>query len=319
MGTTTARRSLSPTLSEGKLDAYLREIRKFPLLEADEEYMLATRWREHGDSQAAQKLVTSHLRLVVKIAMGYRGYGLPIGELISEGNVGVVRAVNRFDPGRGVRLATYAMRWIRAAMQEYVLRSWSLVKLGTTAAQKMLFFNLRRLKGKLRVVDEGDMSPETVDRIATDLNVSKREVINMNRRLAAPDHSLNVPLRTEGQGEWQDWLVDERDSHELVLAERQELGSRRKLLTQAMSSLNVRERHILAERRLKEKPTTLEELSRQYGISRERVRQIEVRAFGKLRKVIQGATAQGMPSTWSMRRACGAERAGYATPSLLGV
>jgi RNA polymerase sigma-32 factor len=236
--------------------------------------------------------VTSHLRLVAKIAMGYRGYGLPVSELISEGNVGMMQAVKRFEPDRGFRLATYAMWWIRAAIQEYILHSWSLVKMGTTAAQKKLFFNLRKLKGQLQAIEEGDMSPENVKKIATELNVTEDEVITMNRRLAAPDHSLNAPLKIDGDGEWQDWLVDETETQEIALAERQELNKRRNLLGQAMKSLNQRERHILTERRLKDEPTTLEDLSREYGISRERVRQIEVRAFEKLQKAIRNAAME---------------------------
>jgi len=282
-----------PTIaSESNLSRYLQEIRKFPMLEPEQEYMLAKRWREHGDSDAAHQLVTSHLRLVAKIAMGYRGYGLPVSELISEGNVGMMQAVKRFEPDRGFRLATYAMWWIRAAIQEYILHCWSLVKMGTTAAQKKLFFNLRKLKGQLQAIEEGDLSPENVKKIATELSVSEEDVINMNRRLAAPDHSLNAPLRVDGDGEWQDWLVDETDSQEIALAERQELTKRRKLLTHAMKSLNSRERHILTERRLKDEPTTLEDLSREYGISRERVRQIEVRAFEKLQKAIRSAALE---------------------------
>jgi RNA polymerase sigma-32 factor len=274
-------------VSESNLSRYLQEIRTFPMLEPDQEYMLAKRWREHNDSEAAHQLVTSHLRLVAKIAMGYRGYGLPVSELISEGNVGMMQAVKRFEPDRGFRLATYAMWWIRAAIQEYILHSWSLVKMGTTAAQKKLFFNLRKLKGQLQAIEEGDLSPENVTKIATELNVSEEDVVNMNRRLAAPDHSLNAPLKIDGDGEWQDWLVDETDSQEIVLAEAQELSKRRKLLSHAMKSLNSRERHILTERRLKEEPTTLEDLSKEYGISRERVRQIEVRAFEKLQRAIK--------------------------------
>src|SRR4051812_36584175 len=235
--------------SEGNLSRCLQEIRKFPMLAPEEEFMLAQRWREHGDTQAAHQLVTSHLRLVAKIAMGYRGYGLPLNELISEGNVGMMQAVKRFDPDRGFRLATYAMWWIRAAIQEYILHSWSLVKIGTTAAQKKLFFNLRKLKGQLQAIEEGDMSPETVAKIATELDVPEADVISMNRRLASPDHSLNAPLRAEGEGEWQDWLVDEKDDQETALADREELGKRRKLLTKAMGALNERERHILTERR----------------------------------------------------------------------
>jgi len=279
--------TLPMVVSESNLARYLQEIRTFPMLEPDQEYMLAKRWREHNDTEAAHQLVTSHLRLVAKIAMGYRGYGLPVSELISEGNVGMMQAVKRFEPDRGFRLATYAMWWIRAAIQEYILHSWSLVKMGTTAAQKKLFFNLRKLKGQLQAIEEGDLSPENVKKIATDLNVTEEDVVNMNRRLAAPDHSLNAPLKIDGDGEWQDWLVDETDSQEIVLAEQQELSKRRKLLSHAMKSLNARERHILTERRLKDEPTTLEDLSKEYGISRERVRQIEVRAFEKLQRAIK--------------------------------
>jgi RNA polymerase sigma-32 factor len=278
--------------SEGNLARYLQEIRKFPMLAADEEYMLAKRWREHEDPDAAQRLVTSHLRLVAKIAMGYRGYGLPLSELISEGNVGMMQAVKRFDPERGFRLATYAMWWIRAAIQEYILHSWSLVKMGTTAAQKKLFFNLRKLKGQLQAIEEGDLSPENVAKIATELDVPEADVISMNRRLASPDHSLNAPLRADSEGEWQDWLVDEGESQEVKLGERQELGLRRDLLVKAMNHLNERERDILTHRRLREQPTTLEELSQKYGISRERVRQIEVRAFEKLQKAIKSAALE---------------------------
>jgi RNA polymerase sigma-32 factor len=270
--------------SERGLSRYLGEIRKFPMLTPDEEFMLAKRWQEHGDSEAAHKLVTSHLRLVAKIAMGYRGYGLPLNELISEGNVGMMQAVKRFDPDRGFRLATYAMWWIRAAIQEYILHSWSLVKLGTTAAQKKLFFNLRKLKGQIQAVEEGDLTPEHVKKIAEELNVTEDEVITMNRRMAGADHSLNAPLRAESDGEWQDWLVDETENQEELLAEKEEMGNRRDLLAQAMTTLNERERHILSERRLRDEPLTLEDLSQQYGISRERVRQIEVRAFEKLQK-----------------------------------
>ena len=278
--------------SEGNLSRYLQDIRKFPMLEPNEEFMLAKSWREHGDVDAAHQLVTSHLRLVAKIAMGYRGYGLPVSELISEGNVGMMQAVKRFDPDRGFRLATYAMWWIRAAIQEYILHSWSLVKMGTTAAQKKLFFNLRKLKGQMQAIEEGDLAPEQVSKIAETLSVPEDDVVNMNRRLAAPDHSLNAPLRMDGDGEWQDWLVDESDDQETTYAESEELGKRRALLTRAMSALNDRERHILEERRLKEDPTTLEELSQEYGISRERVRQIEVRAFEKLQKAIRNAAIE---------------------------
>jgi RNA polymerase sigma-32 factor len=278
--------------SEGNLARYLQEIRKFPMLAADEEYMLAKRWKEHEDPDAAQRLVTSHLRLVAKIAMGYRGYGLPLSELISEGNVGMMQAVKRFDPERGFRLATYAMWWIRAAIQEYILHSWSLVKMGTTAAQKKLFFNLRKLKGQLQAIEEGDLSPENLTKIATELDVPEADVVSMNRRLASPDHSLNAPLRADGEGEWQDWLVDEGESQETALSERQELGLRRDLLIKAMKHLNDRERDILTHRRLREQPTTLEELSQKYNISRERVRQIEVRAFEKLQKSIKSAALE---------------------------
>ena len=278
--------------AESNLARYLQEIRRFPMLEPEEEYMLAKRWREHEDAQAAHKLVTSHLRLVAKIAMGYRGYGLPVAELISEGNVGMMQAVKRFDPDRGFRLATYAMWWIRAAIQEYILHSWSLVKMGTTAAQKKLFFNLRRLKGQMQAIEEGDLAPETVKAIATKLEVPEDDVVQMNRRLASPDHSLNAPLRADSEGEWQDWLVDEADTQEVTLAEREQLKQRRALLTEAMKSLNEREKHILMERRLRDNPTTLEDLSQHYGISRERVRQIEVRAFEKLQHAIRAAAAE---------------------------
>ncbi|RDD61952.1 RNA polymerase sigma factor RpoH [Ferruginivarius sediminum] len=282
-----------PTVaSEGNLSQYLQEIRKFPMLEANEEYMLAKRWREDGDVDAAHKLVTSHLRLVAKIAMGYRGYGLPLSELISEGNVGMMQAVKRFDPERGFRLATYAMWWIRAAIQEYILHSWSLVKMGTTAAQKKLFFNLRKLKGQMQAIDEGDLDPDQINEISQALNVPETDVVNMNRRLGSPDHSLNAPLRIDGDGEWQDWLVDEGENQESEFADREELTKRRGLLKDAMLTLNERERHILEERRLKESPTTLEDLSQEYGISRERVRQIEVRAFEKLQKSIRNAAKE---------------------------
>ena len=272
---------------EGNLTRYLQEIRKFPMLTAEEELALSKRWRDTEDLEAAHQLVTSHLRLVAKIAMGYRGYGLPIGELISEGNVGMMQAVKRFDPDRGFRLATYAMWWIRAAIQEYILHSWSLVKMGTTAAQKKLFFNLRRLKGQMQAIDDGDLQPEQVTEIARVLAVPEQDVVNMNRRLAAPDNSLNAPVRADGEGEWQDWLVDQSDSQETELADRQELTGRKALLANALKTLNERERHILIERRLKDEPTTLEDLSQQYAISRERVRQIEVRAFEKLQKAMQ--------------------------------
>ncbi|GAB0115599.1 RNA polymerase sigma factor RpoH [Acidisoma sp. C75] len=269
---------------EGNLSRYLQEIRKFPMLTAEEELSLSKAWRDNGDVEAAHKLVTSHLRLVAKIAMGYRGYGLPIGELVSEGNVGMMQAVKRFDPDRGFRLATYAMWWIRAAIQEYILHSWSLVKMGTTAAQKKLFFNLRRLKGQMQAIEDGDLRPEQVAEIARLLDVPEQDVVSMNRRLSAPDHSLNAPVRSDSEGEWQDWLVDERDSQESTIADHEEMTDRRALLATALKTLNERERHILIERRLKDDPTTLEDLSQQYRISRERVRQIEVRAFEKLQK-----------------------------------
>ncbi|WP_343560184.1 RNA polymerase sigma factor RpoH [Kiloniella sp. b19] len=277
---------------EGNLSRYLQNIRKFPMLSQDQEYQLAKSWREDGDVDSAHTLVTSHLRLVAKIAMGYRGYGLPVAELISEGNVGMMQAVKRFDPEKGFRLATYAMWWIRASIQEYILHSWSMVKIGTTAAQKKLFFNLRKLKGQMSAIDDGDLSPEQVTKIADTLDVPENDVIQMNRRLAAPDNSLNAPLRQDGDGEWQDWLVDESESQEQVLAENEELTKRRALLQNAMKSLNEREQHILSERRLKEDPTTLEDLSQEYGISRERVRQIEVRAFEKLQKAIRNAAIE---------------------------
>jgi RNA polymerase sigma-32 factor len=273
-----------PVAPEGNLSRYLQEIRKFPMLSAEEELELARRWRDAQDERAAHRLVTSHLRLVAKIAMGYRGYGLPVGELISEGNVGMMQAVKRFDPDRGFRLATYAMWWIRAAIQEYILHSWSLVKMGTTAAQKKLFFNLRRLKGQMAALEEGDLQPEQVAKIAHALQVPEQDVVSMNRRLASADHSLNAPVRADSEGEWQDWLVDDQESQEEELAEREDMSNRRQLLNHALKTLNERERHILIERRLKDEPTTLEELSQQYNISRERVRQIEVRAFEKLQK-----------------------------------
>jgi RNA polymerase sigma-32 factor len=282
-----------PTISsEGGLARYLQEIRRFPMLSHEEEYMLARSWREHGDIDAAHKLVTSHLRLVAKIAMGYRGYGLPVSELISEGNVGMMQAVKRFDPERGFRLATYAMWWIRAAIQEYILHSWSLVKMGTTAAQKKLFFNLRKVKGQLEAIDEGDLPHETVTEIARRLDVPETEVVNMNRRMASPDHSLNAPLRVDGDGEWIDWLVSHEDDQEADYAESEELEQRRALLTGAMKQLNDRERHIFTERRLRDEPKTLEELSQVYGISRERVRQIEVRAFEKVQKAVRESIAE---------------------------
>jgi len=275
---------------EGGLSRYLTEIRKFPMLAKDEEFMLAKRWQEHEDPEAAHKLVTSHLRLVAKIAMGYRGYGLPIGEVISEGNVGLMQAVKKFDPDRGFRLATYAMWWIRASIQEYILRSWSLVKMGTTAAQKKLFFNLRKAKSEISALEDGDLRPDQVSQIATKLGVLDEEVISMNRRLPGPDASLNAPLRVDGESEWQDWLADEdTPSQETIVADNEERSIRMSLLETAMTELTDRERHILTERRLKDDPTTLEELASQYGVSRERVRQIEVRAFEKLQKSMKAA------------------------------
>ncbi|MBL8807760.1 MAG: RNA polymerase sigma factor RpoH [Rhodospirillales bacterium] len=278
---------------EGSLSRYLDEIRKFPMLAPDEEYVLARSWRERQDKEAAHRLVTSHLRLVAKIAMGYRGYGLPLADLIAEGNVGMMQAVRRFEPERGFRLATYAMWWIRAAIQEYILHSWSLVKIGTTAAQKKLFFNLRRLKGQMKEIDAGDLSPDAVKKIATKLDVSEQDVVDMNRRLAGPDSSLNAPVRTDGEegGEWQDWLVDDSADQEIKLGDEEEAGRRRALLRKAMGRLNARERAILTERRLKDDPARLEDLAQKFGISRERVRQIEVRAFEKLQKAVKADAA----------------------------
>ena len=275
---------------DSNLSRYLRDIRKFPVLEPEEEYTLAKRWKEHEDADAAKALVTSHLRLVAKIAMGYRGYGLPLGEIISEGNLGLMRAVKRFEPDKGFRLATYAMWWIRASIQEYILRSWSLVKIGTTAAQKKLFFNIRRLKGEIQALEEGDLSPENVEKIASRLDVGEDDVISMNRRMTAPDSSLNAPLRVDSEGEWQDWLVDEAENQETVLAEREEAEERHRLLTEAMKALNDRERKILIARRLQEEASTLENLSKEHGVSRERIRQIEMRAFQKLQKAIRSAS-----------------------------
>ena len=288
-----AANALAVMSPEGGLSRYLSEIRKFPMLAKDEEFMLAKRWQEHQDPDAAHQLVTSHLRLVAKIAMGYRGYGLPIGEVISEGNVGLMQAVKKFDPDKGFRLATYAMWWIRASIQEYILRSWSLVKMGTTAAQKKLFFNLRKAKSEIAALQEGDLRPDQVSQIATKLGVLDEEVISMNRRLAGGDASLNSPLRSDSEAEWQDWLVDEdTPSQESVVAEAEEKNIRMSLLEEAMTELSDRERHILTERRLKDEPTTLEELAAQYGVSRERVRQIEVRAFEKLQKSMRAAAGE---------------------------
>jgi len=277
-----------PALSgEAGLSRYLTEIRKFPLLSPEDEFMFAKRWKEHEDPEAARKLVTSHLRLVAKIAMGYRGYGLPVSEIVSEGNVGLMQAVKRFDPDRGFRLATYAMWWIRAAIQEYVLRSWSMVKMGTTAAQKKLFFNLRKAKSNIGAIEEGDLTPEHTEKLADQLGVTETEVTEMNRRLSGPDASLNAPLRSESESEWQDWLTDDTADQESRLAEREEMGDRHDLLVQALDTLTERERDIIQARRLQEDPATLEELSQKYGVSRERVRQIEVRAFEKLQKAMK--------------------------------
>ena len=288
-----ALKSLAVMSPEQGLSRYLTEIRKFPMLTKDEEFMLAKRWTEHQDSESAHRLVTSHLRLVAKIAMGYRGYGLPIGEVISEGNVGLMQAVKKFDPDKGFRLATYAMWWIRASIQEYILRSWSLVKMGTTAAQKKLFFNLRKAKSQIEAFQEGDLRPDQVSLIATKLGVLDEEVISMNRRLSGGDASLNAPLRVDGESEWQDWLSDDNAvSQETALAESEEKSLRMGLLQEAMGELTDREKHILTERRLKDDPVTLEELAGQYGVSRERVRQIEVRAFEKLQKAMRAAAEE---------------------------
>jgi RNA polymerase sigma-32 factor len=279
-----------PVLSgEAGLSRYLSEIRKFPLLSLEDEYMFAKRWKEHEDPEAARRLVTSHLRLVAKIAMGYRGYGLPVSEIVSEGNVGLMQAVKRFDPDRGFRLATYAMWWIRASIQEYVLRSWSMVKMGTTAAQKKLFFNLRKAKNNIGAIEEGDLTPDHTATLADQLGVTQTEVTDMNRRLSGGDASLNAPLRSDGESEWQDWLADDTSDQETRLAEREEMGDRHELLVNAMKDLTDRERDILEARRLRDEPSTLEELSQKYGVSRERVRQIEVRAFDKLQRGMKSA------------------------------
>ena len=288
-----ARSATLPLLkTESGLAHYLSEIRRFPMLEPQEEYMLAKRWREHGDTEAAHKLVTSHLRLVAKIAMGYRGYGLPISEVVSEGNVGLMQAVKRFEPEKGFRLATYAMWWIRASIQEYILRSWSLVKMGTTANQKKLFFNLRKAKSKINALDEGDLRPDQTKLIAKRLGVTEQDVVDMNRRLGG-DASLNAPIRDDGDsGEWQDWLVDNSPSQQDVLEESEQLGNRRKALTQALDVLNERERRIFEARRLADDPITLEDLASEFGVSRERVRQIEVRAFEKVQKAVKSGIAK---------------------------
>jgi RNA polymerase sigma-32 factor len=298
-GAIMARTAALPIMTaEGGLTRYLEEIRRFPMLEPQEEYMLAKSWREHGDREAAHKLVTSHLRLVAKIAMGYRGYGLPISEVISEGNVGLMQAVKRFEPDKGFRLATYAMWWIKASIQEYILRSWSLVKMGTTANQKKLFFNLRKAKSKISALQEGDLRPDQVDIIAKRLGVTTQDVIDMNRRLGG-DASLNAPIREDGDsGEWQDWLADDSESQETVMAAHEELDNRRKALSSALDVLNERERRIFEARRLADDPVTLEELAEEFGVSRERVRQIEVRAFEKVQKAVKNkVTAMETPSS----------------------
>jgi RNA polymerase sigma-32 factor len=285
--------TIPATGGEAGLNRYLAEIKKFPILAPEEEYMLAKRWTEHQDTDAAAKLVNSHLRLVAKIAMGYRGYGLPLSELISEGNIGLMQGVKKFEPERGFRLATYAMWWIRASIQEFILRSWSLVKMGTTAAQKKLFFNLRRMKNQIEAFEDGDLKPEDVTKIATDLGVSEEDVVSMNRRMAmGGDTSLNVPLREEGDGQWQDWLVDSEPLQDERVAEAEESRVRHELLVEAMKSLNDREKHILTERRLTDDPKTLEELSQVYDVSRERIRQIEVRAFEKLQKALMNLAGE---------------------------
>ncbi len=288
-------RTALPSVASGDsgLSRYMQEIRKFPMLEPDEEYMLAKRYQEYEDSEAAHKLVTSHLRLVAKIAMGYRGYGLPIGEVVSEGNVGLMQAVKKFDPEKGFRLATYAMWWIRASIQEYVLRSWSLVKMGTTANQKRLFFNLRKAKSKIQALNEGDLNPDQIREIATQLGVKEEEVVSMNRRLGG-DASLNAPIKaTEGEsGEWQDWLVDESENAEQILVRQDELEARREMLAAAMDDLTDREKRIFMARRLEDNPVTLEDLSSEFDISRERVRQIEVRAFEKVQKAMKNAARE---------------------------
>ncbi len=282
-------RALPAISAEGNLSRYLQEIRRFPMLTPEEEFLLAKQWREHNDTEAAHKLVTSHLRLVAKIAMGYRGYGLPVSEIVSEGNVGLMQAVKRFDPDKGFRLATYAMWWIRASIQEYVLRSWSLVKMGTTAAQKKLFFNLRKAKNNIGAIEEGDLTPAHTATLADQLGVTETEVTEMNRRLSGGDASLNAPLRSESESEWQDWLADDTADQETRMAEREEMGDRHELLVTAMKDLTDRERDILQARRLQDEPATLEELSQKYGVSRERVRQIEVRAFEKLQRGMKDA------------------------------
>ena len=298
-----------PAIASGEagLQRYLQDIRLFPMLQPEEEFMLAKRWKEHGDSKAAQKLITSHLRLVAKIAMGYRGYGLPIGEVISEGNVGLMQAVKKFEPDKGFRLATYAMWWIKASIQEFVLRSWSLVKMGTTANQKKLFFNLRKVKGQIQALEEGDLKPEHVKLIATKLGVEESEVISMNRRLGG-DTSLNATLRADGDGdgEWQDWLVDSSDSQEEVLAQNEETSMRNSFLNEALTKLTDRERRVIEARKLQDDPATLDDLSKEFDVSRERIRQIEVRAFEKLQKAVKNAA----------QRALAGPRAALAAPAM---
>jgi len=286
-----ARTTSLPAIASGEagLQRYLQEIRNFPMLQPDEEYMLAKRWKEHGDAKAAQKLITSHLRLVAKIAMGYRGYGLPIGEVISEGNVGLMQAVKKFEPDKGFRLATYAMWWIKASIQEFVLRSWSLVKMGTTANQKKLFFNLRKVKSQIEALEEGDLRPDQVTLIAKKLGVTEADVVSMNRRLGG-DTSLNAHVRDDAEGEWQDWLVDESDNQEEILAHSEEQNMRHGLLQDAMEKLTDRERRVFEARRLQDDPATLEDLSQEFGVSRERIRQIEVRAFDKVQKAVKNAS-----------------------------
>ena len=289
-----ATRSMFPAISpDGNLSRYLDQIRTFPMLEPNEEYMLAKAWKEKGDVAAAHQLVTSHLRLVAKIAMGYRGYGLPVADLISEGNLGMMHAVKKFEPEKGFRLATYAMWWIKAAIQEYILRSWSLVKIGTTAGQKKLFFNLRRIKGQIQAIDDGELKPEQVTQIATQLNVTESEVMSMNQRMAGNDRSLNVPLSRDGEGggEWQDWLQDDSPDQESTFADHEEYDARKNLMLDAMQGVNPREQRILAARRLSEPPLTLEDLATEFNISRERIRQIEVRAFEKLQKAVRDKAA----------------------------
>ena len=275
--------NMIPAISnEGNLSSYMRQIKKFPLLEAKNEYMLAKAWKEQGDVKAAHKLVTSHLRLVAKIASGYRGYGLPLSDLISEGNIGMMHAVKRFEPEKGFRLATYAMWWIKASIQEYILRSWSLVKIGTTAAQKKLFFNLKKIKSKISALDEGDLTPEQVDKISTELSVPRKEVVSMNRRISGSDYSLNAPVTKDGEGEWQDWLEDETQNQEATFADTEEYLLKKNIMEDALRVLSDREKDIIFERQLNEKPLTLEDLSIRYGVSRERIRQIESKAFEKL-------------------------------------